>query len=179
MQPVRQKSLPAVKNVSIAERTCTGIAGSQVRRLTMSSHETRVVKLKSIHFNPNSSERLMPVPHSSDRAVYISASVSAVVKRRSHSTLLSGVNSLRRFLGRDTVLKDSRCRISSLKALFKAMRSTEKVSPARRGPPPADSERIEAAEEEADSALVREEAVPAATAPSTKKRQPGQGGACA
>jgi hypothetical protein len=49
------------------------------------------------------------------------------------------------------------------------------------GPPPADMERIEAAEEEPDSALVREEAVPTAAVPSsagkTKKRQPGQGGA--
>lgn len=50
------------------------------------------------------------------------------------------------------------------------------------GPPPADMERIEAAEAEHDSALVREEAVPVAvpsSAGKTKNRQPGQGGACA
>ncbi|CUH96952.1 hypothetical protein P22_3066 [Propionispora sp. 2/2-37] len=77
----------------------------------------------------------MPVAHSRDRAVYISASASAVVKRRAHSALLKGTNSLRRFfLGRDTVLNGSRCRISSLKALFKAARRTAKASSARRSP---------------------------------------------
>ena len=42
------------------------------------------------------------------------------------------------------------------------------------GPPPADSERIEATEAEADSALVREEPAPAGK---TNQCQNGQGGA--
>ena len=54
--------------------------------------------------------------------------------------------------------------IPSLKALVKAARRTEKVSAARRGPPPADAERIEAVEPEKEI-CIREQEAPAAAPP--------------